>query len=199
MKKILVIFNLVMALIVTFSIPSLFAAEPKQTWSAKASQKDYHIGSGDVLEITTWKEPDLTRDQVRVRTDGKISFPLLDDVQAAGLTAMEIKTNIEAGLKKYVEVPFVTVTVRNPESQRFYILGEIRKTGEYQLYKSLTVLQAFALAGGFTEWASKNEIILLRNENGKDKIYRINYKDIAKGKDFSQNIKVRADDTIIVP
>jgi len=199
MKKKYYIFFTSFILIVAFSIPSLFAAEPKQTWSAKASQKDYHIGSGDVLEITTWKEPDLTRDQVRVRTDGKISFPLLDDVQAAGLTSMEIKTNIETGLKKYVEVPFVTVTVREPASQRFYILGEIRKTGEYQLYKSLTVLQAFALAGGFTEWASKNEIILLRNENGKDKIYRINYKDIAKGKDFSQNIKVRADDTIIVP
>jgi polysaccharide export outer membrane protein len=86
-----------------------------------------------------------------------------------------------------------------PLSQKFYILGEVLKTGEYPLVKHLTVLQAFALAGGFTEWASKKEIILLRNEGGRDKIYRINYKDIAKGKDFSQNIKLRPDDTIIVP
>jgi polysaccharide export outer membrane protein len=93
----------------------------------------------------------------------------------------------------------VTVHIRDPVSQKFYVLGEVKKTGEYPLAKHLTVLQAFALAGGFTEWASKKEIILLRHESGKDKIYRINYKDITKGKDFSQNLKLRADDTIIVP
>jgi len=86
-------------------------------------------------------------------------------------------------------------------SKRFYILGEVLRTGEYPLVKHLTVLQAFALAlaGGFTEWASKKEIILLRQEDGKEKIYRINYKDITKGEDLSQNLKLQADDTIIVP
>jgi polysaccharide export outer membrane protein len=84
-------------------------------------------------------------------------------------------------------------------SKQFYILGEVVNTGQYPLAKHLTVLQAFALAGGFTEWASKKEIILLRNEDGKDKIYRINYKNIVKGQDFSQNLKLKADDTIIVP
>ena len=81
----------------------------------------------------------------------------------------------------------------------FYILGEVNRTGEYVLTKKLTVLQAFALAGGFTEWAAKKEILLLRNEAGQDKIYRINYKEITKGKDLSQNIHLKADDTIIVP
>ena len=159
----------------------------------------YQIGIGDILEITTWKEPDFTRTNVMVRTDGKISFPLLNDFPAAGLSPMELKYNLEAGLKAYVSNPVVTVHVINPISQKFYILGEVMRTGEYPLVKNLTVLQAFALAGGFTEWASKKEIILLRHEGGKDRIFRINYKDIASGKDFSQNLKLKTDDTIIVP
>jgi polysaccharide export outer membrane protein len=159
----------------------------------------YQIGIGDILEITTWKEPDFTRTNVMVRADGKISFPLLNDFPAAGLSPMELKYNLEAGLKAYVSNPVVTVHVINPVSQKFYILGEVMRTGEYPLVKHLTVLQAFALAGGFTEWASKKEIILLRHEGGRDKIYRINYKDIANGKDFSQNLKLKTDDTIIVP
>ena len=159
----------------------------------------YQIGVGDILEITTWKEPDFTRTDVLVRTDGKISFPLLNDFPAAGLSPMELKYNIEAGLKAYVSNPVVTVHITNPISQKFYILGEVARTGEYPLVKHLTVLQAFALAGGFTEWASKKEIILLRHEGGQDQIFRINYKEIADGKDFSQNLKLKPDDTIIVP
>jgi len=175
------------------------ASQSKQIWSARDTRNDYIIGAGDILEIVTWKEEDFTREEVLVRLDGKISFPLLNDVQAEGLTTVELKRVIETGLKDYVSNPEVTVHVRSPLSKRFYILGEVENTGEYPLVKHLTVLQAFALAGGFTEWASKKEIILLRNIDGKDKIYRINYKDIAKGKDFSQNIKLKADDTIIVP
>jgi polysaccharide export outer membrane protein len=187
----------------TFSYGHLYGAEKKsgakQTWSAKGGAQDYVIGAGDILEITTWKEPDFTREEVLVRLDGKLTFPLLNDVQAAGRTTLDLKGVIESGLKDYVSNPVVTVNVRQPLSKRFYILGEVLRTGEYPLVKHLTVLQAFALAGGFTEWASKDEIILLRTENGKDKLYRIDYKDITKGKDFSQNIKLKADDTIIVP
>lgn len=160
---------------------------------------NYQIGVGDILGITTWKEPDFTRENVLVRTDGKISFPLLNDFSAAGLSPMELKHNIEAGLKSFIEHPVVTIHIVDPISQKFYILGEVMNTGEYPLVKKLTVLQAFALAGGFTEWASKKEIILLRQEGGKEKIFRINYKDITKGEDFSQNLKLNADDTIIVP
>ena len=160
---------------------------------------EYTIGVGDILDIVTWKEPDFSKEEILVRLDGKISFPLLDDVQAAGLSPIQLKKNIEAKLKVYVASPSVTVSVRNAASQRFYILGEVANTGEYPLVKDLTVLQAFALAGGFTEWASKKEIILFRREGGKEKVIRINYKDIIKGKDFSQNVAIRADDTIIVP
>lgn len=165
----------------------------------QTNPQEYHIGNGDILEIITWKEPDFSREEIIVRLDGKISFPLLNDITATGKTPTELKKDIETGLKEYVASPNVTVTVRNAASQRFYILGEIANTGEYPLVKDLTVLQAFALAGGFTEWASKKEIILVRREGGKDKVIRVNYKDIIKDKDFSQNVKIKADDTIIVP
>ena len=163
------------------------------------TQETYLIGSGDILEITTWKEVDFTREEILVRLDGMITFPLINDIQAKGQTPMQVKQAIEKKLKDYVENPIVTVTVTTSGSKRFYILGEVVNTGEYPLVKGLTVLQAFALAGGFTEWASKKEIILMRNEDGKEKIFRVNYKDIIKGKDFSQNIKLQPDDTIIVP
>lgn len=192
MKKISLLLVLVPILMVTFAAGATAQeAKPKYT--------DYTIGVGDILEIVTWKEPDFSRNEILVRLDGKISFPLLDDVQAAGLTPTRLKKNIEAKLKDYVASPSVTVTIRNAASQRFYILGEIANTGEYPLVKDLTVLQAFALAGGFTEWASKKEIILFRRENGKEKVIRINYKDIIKDRDFSQNVTIQADDTIIVP
>ena len=174
-------------------------AKAGEKWSGWVFTDAYKIGSGDVLEIVTWKEPDFSRGEVLVRTDGKISFPLLGDVQAAGRTPMEIRKEIESGLKAFVDNPIVTVTVKNPASQKFYILGEVKKTGEYPLIKGLTVLQAFAIAGGFTDWASKKEIILLRHENGKEKVYNINYKKIVNDKDFSQNISIKTDDTIVVP
>lgn len=163
------------------------------------SQEPYYIGSGDILEIMTYEEPAFTREEVIVRQDGKITFPLLNDLQADGLTPVALSKIIESALKKYIETPMVTVYVKAPLSKKFYVLGEVKTTGEYPLTKRLTVLQAFAIAGGFTEWASKKEIILLRNQDGKEKIYRINYRNIVGGKDLSQNFQLQADDTIIVP
>lgn len=167
-----------------------------RTVSAEAS---YVIDSGDILKIVTWKEPDFTLDDVLVRIDGKISFPLLNDVQAAGLTPLMLKDIIETGLKNYVASPVVTVTVKEPESKKFYILGEVQRTGEYKLVKDISVMQAFALAGGFTEWASKAEILLIRREGGQKKVYKIDYKDMAKGKNLEQDLLIRANDTIIIP
>ena len=203
MKKNIFLFIFCMALMTTFNlmpeclnIAKAIASEKKE--SVETQQDTYKIGSGDILEIVTWKEPDFMRD-VSVRTDGKFTFPLLDDIQAAGYTPMEVKKEIETGLKEFIEDPVVTVIVKNPGSRKFYILGEVANTGEYQLAKELTILQAFALAGGFTEWASKKEIILLRREDGKERIIRVNYKNIIKGKDLSQNVPIKVDDTIIVP
>jgi polysaccharide export outer membrane protein len=162
-------------------------------------RKAYIIGSGDMLEIVTWKEPDFSRPQVLVRTDGNITFPLLGDLPAAGRTPVQLKQELEKRLKEFIDNPFVTVTLINPASKKIYILGEVLNTGEYPLIKNLTVLQAFALAGGFTEWASKSEIILLRRVNGKDQRMVINYKRIVQGKELDKNLALVADDTIIVP
>jgi len=200
MKKSILIVKMVTLLFFMLSF-GCFAQYQKGTPASSADNNPntYIIDGGDILEIITWKEPELSKEEVLVRTDGKISFPFLDDLQAAGLTPIELKQKIEAGLKKYVEFPFVTVQVKKPDSKRIYILGEVLKTGEYPLEKRLTVLQAFALAGGFTEWASKKEIILLRYEDGKEKIYRVDYRRIIDGKDLSNNFELRPHDTIIVP
>jgi polysaccharide biosynthesis/export protein len=173
--------------------------KPVQTWSAKSQSTDYRIGAGDMIEVSTWKEPELSRKEVLVRVDGKISFPLIGDIQAAGMTPAELTETIQKGLTNYVTAPVVTVTVTNPGSQKVYVLGEVMKTGEYQVLKGLTVLQAFALAGGFTQWAAKDEILLIRKEGAKDRIYKINYKDIVKGRDAENNLVLQANDTIVVP
>ena len=159
---------------------------------------DYKIGVGDILQVTTWKEEDLTFEKVIVRIDGKITIPLLDDIQAAGSTTMELKKVIETGLAEFVEAPTVTVTLANPGSQKYYILGEVLQVGQYPLLKKLTVVQAFALAKGFTEWASKDEIILYRRDNGKEKMIKIDYDDITDG-ELGNDIQLKADDIIIVP
>ena len=185
--------------ITIFLVISFLIVNTHPCFAQEEAKETYLIGSGDILEITTWKEVDFSRADILVRLDGMITFPLIDDIQAKGQTPMQVKQDIEEKLKDYLENPIVTVTVRTSASKRFYILGEVVNTGEYPIVKGLTVLQAFALAGGFTEWASKKEIILMRNEDGKEKIFRVNYKDIIKGKDFSQNIKIQPDDTIIVP
>lgn len=192
MKKTIISLLIVLIAVLSGSAPLLVE-------NAAASGPEYKIGVGDVLEIVTWKEPDFSRTQILVRLDGNISFPLLDDVRAVGLTPTQLKKNIEARLKEFVSSPSVTVTVSNAASQKFYILGEVANTGEYPLVKDLTVLQAFALAGGFTQWASKKEIILFRRENGKEKVIKINYRDILKNNNFKQNVLIKADDTIIVP
>jgi len=194
MKKHFIFISICLAFILIFTASNVFAGE-----ASKSGENQYKIGSGDILDINTWKENDFSRTGILVRIDGKISFPLLNDIQAAGQTPLQLKKKIEKKLKNFIDNPVVTVTVTSPDSKKVYILGEVVNTGEYPLVKSLTVLQAFALAGGFTEWASKKEIILFRKEDGKNKTIRINYKNILKGKDFSQNVQLQADDTIIVP
>ena len=197
MKRIIVV-TLMLLLVVS---GATFAADSKTgKRTVSVSQRNvYRINPGDILSIVTWKEEDFTIEEILVRVDGKISFPLLNDVQAAGLTPLMLKDIIESGLKSYVSNPVVTVTVVDPQSQRFYILGEVENTGEYPIVKNLTVMQAFAIAGGFTEWAEKDEIVLVRYEGGKRKVYKIDYKDMAKGKNLEQDLLLKADDTIIVP
>src|SRR4030042_7181883 len=152
--------------LISFTISAasqVFAQEKpvKASQSSFSESEPYRIGRGDRLTIITWKEPDFTL-EVLVRTDGKISFPLLNDIDAAGLQPSELKAILEEKLQKYVTDPLVTIIIKDPESQNFYILGEVANTGEYPLQKNLTALQAFAIAGGFTQWASEKQTIVAR-------------------------------------
>jgi len=166
--------------------------------SANPIDPNYVIGPQDTLDISVWKEPDLTR-TVPVRPDGKISLPLLDDVQAGGLTPAQLKAEITQRLKKYFTDPRVTVTVTTIASQRIYVLGEVTRAGAYPLLPEMTLLQALSSAGGFTQFANTKNIYLLRVENGKQVKHPFNYKDVVNGKNTAQNTVLKAGDTIVVP
>jgi polysaccharide export outer membrane protein len=171
-----------------------------QTAPKKPATDDpnYVIGPQDVLDISVWKEPELTR-PVPVRPDGKISMPLLNDVQAAGKTPLQLAADITAGLKKFVTDPQVTIIVTTINSQRVFILGEVNRAGAYPLLPNMTVLQALSSAGGFTIYANLKKIYVLRVEDGKQMKHPFNYKDVLAGKAADQNIFVKAGDTIVVP
>ncbi len=178
---------------------------PGGVWGAEKSAPlkmgtdDYTMGYGDVISILVWKEPDFSLEESIVRLDGKITLPLVNDIQAAGRTTRVLKAYLEIILRKYIDNPVVTVILKEARSQRFYILGEVARTGEYSLSKELTVLQAFALAGGFTEWANKKGVFVLRRDDSGDTVIKVNYLDIVSGRDFKGNIILQADDTIVVP
>ncbi len=158
---------------------------------------DYVIGADDNLHISVWKEPDLTN-TLPVRPDGKISMPLLNDVQAAGLTPMQLADSLTEKLKKYLADPRVTVVVTQMNSQRIYILGEVLHSGAIPLLPNMTVLQALATAG-FTQFANTKNIYVLRTQNGKQQKMPFNYRQAMKGDTVAQNINLKPGDTIVVP
>jgi polysaccharide export outer membrane protein len=168
--------------------------------AAKPATNDpnYVIGAQDVLDVNVWKNPELTR-TVPVRPDGKISLPLLNDVQAAGLTPSQLAGQINTGLRKFITDPQVTVIVNQINSQRVYILGEVSRAGAYPLLPGMTVLQALSSAGGFTQFANMKKIYVLRQVNGTQQKYFFNYKEVLSGKRTDENIPVRPGDTIVVP
>lgn len=168
------------------------------TQKSATNNPNYVIGPQDVLDVDVWKEPELTR-QVPVRPDGKISLPLLNDVQAAGLTPAKLADEIGEGLKKYITDPQVTVIVSAINSQRVYILGEVTRAGAYPLLPGMTVLQALSSAGGFTTFANSKKIYVLRQAKGKQQRFPFNYKNVVSGKDTQENIVLDAGDTIVVP
>jgi polysaccharide export outer membrane protein len=158
----------------------------------------YKIGPQDVLRIDVWKEPDLTR-QVSVRPDGKISLPLLDDVQAAGLTPLELRNSLREGLKEYITDPQVTVTVSEINSRRIFVTGEVAHSGTFALLPNMTVLQALSSCGGFTQFANTKKIYLLRMEGAEQVKIPVNYKELIKGRKPENNILLQDGDTIVVP
>ncbi len=167
--------------------------------AAKPHDDSFVIGNDDVLAINVWKEPDISR-SIPVRSDGKISLPLVGEVQAAGRTPLKLEQDIADKLKNYIAEPQVTVIVQQINSQRFNILGMINKPGSYALSNSATVLDAIALAGGFRDFAKQKAIYILRqNPNGSQTRIPFNYKEVVKGTNPAQNIQLQPRDTIVVP
>jgi polysaccharide export outer membrane protein len=160
--------------------------------------ENYVIGLGDVLEVFVWRNEALSRDVV-VRPDGKISLPLLQDIQAEGLTVLQVKNDLTKGFSEHLERPRITVIVKQIKSYRVSILGRVARPGVYPITGDTTLIEAISMAGGFTEWANKKKITVITFEEGEEKKISINYKAIASGKDPGQNIFLKRGDTIIVP
>jgi polysaccharide export outer membrane protein len=159
----------------------------------------YIIGPSDVLAINVWKEPDISR-SVPVRSDGKISLPLVGELQAGGQTPKQLEQDITKKLASYIAEPEVTVMVQESKSQRINILGQVARPGAYQLTSSMTVLDAIATAGGFKDFAKQKSIYILRqSSDGKQARLPFNYKDVIKGKNTEQNVRLEARDTVVVP
>jgi polysaccharide biosynthesis/export protein len=163
-----------------------------------ATDPEYRIGPLDVLRIDVWKETEISR-VAPVRPDGKISLPLLNDVQAAGLTTTQLAGVISAGLKDYITNPQVTVSVSEINSRRIYITGEVTRAGAQLLLPNMTVLQALSSAGGFTQFARLKNIYVLRMEDGKNVRHPFNYKEVVAGKKPEQDIQLLPGDVIVVP
>jgi polysaccharide export outer membrane protein len=170
-----------------------------QAPSSTSVPTDFVIGLEDILAINVWKEPDLSVKEVMVRPDGKISLPLLGDIQANGLTPMQLQEQITEQMKQFVSSPTVTVVVLKIASRSVSVVGQVAKPGVYYLGSPLTVLELLARAGGFREEANTKKISIVRKENGKTFSYRFNYKDVSNGKNLKQNINLKNGDVVIVP
>ena len=175
------------------------AAGADQTSVGKAHDNTYVIGLDDVLNVNVWKEPEVSR-TVPVRSDGKISLPLAGEVQASGSTPKQLEQELASRLRSFISDPEVTVIVEQIRSQKFNILGQVMRPGAFPLTNSPTVLDAIALAGGFRDFAKQKAIYVLRqNGDGTQSRLPFNYKDVIKGKNSEQNIKLQPNDTIVVP
>jgi polysaccharide export outer membrane protein len=181
------------------AVPHKTANDPASVSQVKPHDDAFVIGPDDVLAISVWKEPDVSR-SVPVRSDGKISLPLAGEVQAGGTTPRQLEKAIAAKLQSYISEPEVTVIVQQINSQKYNVLGLVARPGAYPLTNSVTVLDAIAVAGGFRDFAKQKSIYILRQGgDGSQTRIPFNYKDVIKGKNVEQNIKLQPRDTVVVP
>ena len=174
-------------------------AKPAGATTPKPHDTDFIIGNGDLLNINVWKQPDLSRN-VPVRSDGKVSLPLIGEVKASGQTPAKLEEELTTLFKPYLAEPEVTVIVEQINSQKFNILGRVAKPGSYPLLNPTTVLDAIAQAGGCSNFAKQKSIYVLRRDaDGKETKLPFNYQEVIKGKNTAQNIDLQPRDTIVVP
>jgi polysaccharide export outer membrane protein len=174
------------------------AKPPANAPAGVATPADFVIGPNDVLTVVFWRDKDMSGD-VAVRPDGKISLPLLNDVQAAGLTPEQLRQALTAAAAKFVEDPSITVVVKEINSRRVFITGQVARPGPYALTGPTTVLQLISMAGGVAEYAHSKNITIMRTENGRPVSFRFNYKEVINRKNLKQNIELKPGDTVIVP
>ena len=173
------------------------AGQPPRAGSAAPPDEPYLIGTGDVLQVVVWKEPELTRD-VTVRLDGRVTLPLLGDVMAAGRSPTDLGAELGRQLTRFVDAPVVTVGVAQPNSARVYVLGQVVSSGAFPMTGRMTVLQALALAGGLREFVKPDRILVIRQDGQRSPV-AVNYKRLESGSDMSQNVALRPGDTVLVP
>lgn len=178
------------------AVPPAAAAAPRPT--DPVVPPGYVIGTDDVLSIMYWKDKDMTSD-VQVRPDGRIALPLINEVQAAGLTPEQLRQKVTEESKKYMEDASITVVVRQINSRKAFITGEVNRPGPYPLTSATTVMQLIAMAGGLREYANGKKIVIMRTENGKSRSLPFNYKNVVEGKNLDQNIELKPGDTVVVP
>jgi polysaccharide export outer membrane protein len=185
----------------TAQSPAAAEPAPQPAQSAPAGvtpPPGYVIGADDVLSIVVWREKEMSSEVV-VRPDGKISLPLVNDLQAAGLTPEQLRSAVEKAAAKWVKEPDATVIVKTINSRKVSILGNVGKAGTYPLTGEMTVLQLIAQAGGLQEYADAKGITIMRKQDGRDVTLKFNYKDVVKGKNLQQNVSLKPGDTVIVP
>jgi len=175
------------------------SAKPAANTTIAAADESFVIGPGDVLAINVWKEPEISH-AVPVRSDGKVTLPLVGELQASGQTPRQLQATLKDKLQNFISDPDVTVIVQEVKSQRFNILGQVVKPGSYLLTNTTTVLDAIALAGGFRDFAKKKSIYVLRAKaDGSQVKIPFNYNAVIKGDSVSQNIRLEPRDTLIIP
>ena len=159
---------------------------------------DYVIGPLDVLEVLFWRDKELSAEVV-VRPDGRITLPLLADVEAGGLTPEQLSATLTQRARRFVEDPSAVVRVKEINSRKVFIMGEVAKPGTYPLGGPTSILQLIATAGGLTEFANRGGIVLLRTIGGRQFRYPFDYKDVIRGRNSKQNLELKTGDTVIVP
>jgi polysaccharide biosynthesis/export protein len=179
---------------------NIVCAQQDMNSEAKSSdnQAYYKIGVNDVLNIFVKDETALTQDMI-VMPDGRIIFPMVGEIMAEGHSAIDLKDTITEKLKEFIKNPVVTVMVRQSNSRRIYTIGNVSRPGPYPLEADMTVLQVLSVAGGFTEWADRKYVMIVRRKNGKETMFRFNYQDFITGKNLENNILLEPGDTVVVP
>lgn len=178
--------------------PSTPAAPPRDTQAAVVPS-DYVIGAEDVIGVLFWREAEMSGD-ITVRPDGKITLPLIGDLMAAGTTPAALKDQIQKAAQKYLTDANVTVVVKQQNSRKVYVTGEVAMKGAYPLSGPRTVMQILAVAGGLTEYAHGEDIVIMRpNGNGTTRALKFNYKEVSRGRKLEQNILLQPGDTVVVP